>query len=455
MFIRKINTFLKDWSESSYRKPLLIMGARQVGKTTAIRMFSQNFDVYIELNLELEADRDLFAKESDVKRLYNLILLAKRIGNSDGKVLLFIDEIQYSAAAIASLRYFYELMPELYVIAAGSLLEVYLNKSRIGMPVGRISSVWMLPLDFEEFLEAAGQDALLASLREIPFQNYLLPVLRQWFRQYALIGGMPEVVKIYLETNDISKVRSIQIDLLSAYDDDMVKYAQTKEQADIIRFVWKHLPLEVCKQVSFSGFGSSEFRTEPIRSALRMLELCGLINLIYPYTTYELPALENTSKRPKLLMLDTGLLNYLANVQMEYFGTSDLNSIYKGIAMEHLIGQALISIGSDSLHPLGYWVRAKTGSSAEIDYLFRYGTKLIPLEVKAGKSGTLRSLRVFMEDCPHNLAIRIYDGDLVIQELSRQNGTKYTLLNLPLPLISRLPEFVNSWFSPQGLTFSR
>lgn len=445
MFKRRINAILLDWTKSSSRKPLLIRGARQVGKTTAIRMFSKHFEVYIELNLEHEEDRNLFESETDVKRLFNLILITRGIQDVSGRVLLFIDEIQHSDAAIASLRYFYEIMPELYVIAAGSLLEAYLYKSRIGLPVGRVSSLWMYPLDFEEFLVAAGQHSLLDSIHEIPFKAYLLPALKQWFRQYALIGGMPEVVGLYLETNDMSQVRRMQFDLISAYDDDIVKYAQTKSQAEAIRFVWKHLPMVVCKQISYSGFGASELRTETVRGALQVLQQCGLIHLIFPFTGYELPAVADQKKRPKLLMLDTGLLNYLAGVQAEYFGKSNLNSIYKGIAMEHLVGQGLITNTENDINPLSYWVRPKAGSSAEVDYVYRYGTSLIPIEVKAGKSGTLKSLQLFMENSPQDLAIRLYDGEPFMQELFRTNGRPYYLLSIPLALASRLSDYLEYW----------
>lgn len=447
MFKRRIDTYLKSWSESRSRKPLLIRGARQVGKTTSIRMFAKQFDVYIELNLEREEDRHLFASETDVRRLFNLILLTNGIQDLKGRVLLFIDEIQHSDAAIMSLRYFYEIMPDLFIIAAGSLLEAYLYKSRIGLPVGRISSLWMYPLDFEEFLGAAGQQGLLDSMHEIPFQAYLLPALKQWFRQFALIGGMPEVVGLYLDTNDISQVRRMQYDLIAAYDDDIVKYAQTKFQADAIRFVWKHLPSVVCKQISYSGFGASELRTETVRAALQILQHCGLIHLIFPFTGYELPAIADQKKRPKLLMHDTGLMNYLAGVQAEYFGKNNLNSIYKGIAMEHVVGQMLIANGENDINPLSYWVRPKAGSSAEVDYVFRYDSFLIPLEVKSGKSGTLRSLHQFMENSPQDLAIRLYDGEPVMQKMFRTNKTTYSLLNIPLALSSRLSEYIEYWHS--------
>lgn len=442
MFLRKINRYLKDWSESDFRKPLLIRGARQVGKTTAVRMFGQEFDVFIELNMELDDDRDLFERETDINRLCNLIFISKGVASSAGRVLIFIDEIQNSEKAIAALRYFYEQRPDLYVIAAGSLLEAFLDRQRIGLPVGRVSNVWMYPLDFEEFLEAAEQHQLLDTLKEQPQQAFLLPVINRWFRQYALIGGMPEIVSAFLKTDDLSVVRRLQADLLAAYDDDMVKYAQTRDQADAIRLIWKRLPMEVCKQVSYSGFGKSELRTESVRSALEILQLCGLIDIVFPYTAYELPTFQDISKKPKLLMLDTGLLNYLAGVQDQYFGSQSLNSIYKGVAMEHLIGQSLISQGGEEILPLSYWQRDKRGSTAEIDYIYRHKGKLIPIEVKAGTSGTLKSMHLFMDKSPQDLAIRFYDGEFKEQTIERKEGKPFTLLNIPLALVGNLKKYV-------------
>lgn len=443
MFLRKINSYLQSWSDSSFRRPLLIRGARQVGKTTAVRMFAQGFDVFIELNMELADDRELFEKETNIQRLCNLIFINKGVQSTKGRVLIFIDEIQHSENAIKALRYFYEQKPELYVIAAGSLLEVYLYKQRIGLPVGRISSRWMYPLDFEEFLAAAKQDKLLSAIKKLSHEAYLLPSINKWFRQYALIGGMPEIVNLYLKTNDMSQVRNMQADLLAAYDDDMIKFANTRDQADAIRLVWKHLPMAVGRQISYSGFGKSELRTESVRAAMQILQQCGLIYMLFPYTAYELPAIMDASKRAKLLMLDTGFLNYLAGLQADYFGAENLDSIYKGVAMEHIIGQALISLQSEEIEPLSYWQRSKVGSTAEIDYVYRHKGKLIPIEVKAGKSGTLKSLHLFMEQSPQDLAIRFYDGEYKLQSINRKVGKPYTLLNIPLALVGNLKGYIN------------
>jgi hypothetical protein len=422
-----------------------LRGARQVGKTTAIRMFSESFDTFIELNLELEGDRELFENETDVERLYNYILLRKGIAKPGKRVLLFIDEIQNSDKALNSLRYFYEQKPTLYVVAAGSLLEMYLTKSRIGLAVGRIENLWMHPMDFDEFLEAAEQTALLKAMKEIPCPDYVTKVARDWFMQYALIGGMPEVVKVYLESKDITKVRNIMKNLLITYADDMIKYAKTNEQAEIIRFVWEHIPLETGKQVSFNLFGGSSYKTQTIKSAMLLLEQSSLLKLIYPYTTYDLPALPLKTKKPKLLILDTGLLNYMAGVQDEYFGVNNLNSIYKGIAMEHLVGQLLTANNNDGFFPLSFWVKDKRSSSAEIDFVIAWKRQLIPIEVKAGSSGSLKSLMVYMNESGCELAIRIYDGDFSLQEITLETGKKFRLLNLPLPLTGRILEYIEHY----------
>lgn len=445
MYKRKIFSALREWSDSPYRKPLLLRGARQVGKTTAIRMFAESFDTFIELNLEFEGDRELFEKETDVDRLYNYILLSKGIAKPGERVLLFIDEIQNSAKAIHSLRYFYEQKPSLHVVAAGSLLEMYLTRSRIGLAVGRIENLWMHPMDFDEFLEAAGQTALLNAMKEIPCPDYVTKVARDWFLQYALIGGMPEVVKVYLETKDISIVRNILKNLLITYTDDMIKYAKNKEQAEIIRYVWEHIPLETGKQVSYNLFGGSSYKTHTIKNAMLLLEQSSLLKLIYPYTTYDLPSLPDKTKKPKLIILDTGLLNYMAGVQGEYFGIKNLNSIYKGIAMEHLVGQLLTANNISGFSALSFWVRDKRGSSAEIDFVVGRKRQLIPIEVKAGSSGSLKSLMIFMNESSCELAIRIYDGDFSLQEISLESGKKFQLLNLPLPLTGMIHEYIERY----------
>ena len=443
MYNRQILSELDDWSKSAFRKVLILRGARQVGKTTAVRMFAESFDTYIELNLELQDDLQVFETFTTVQRLYNLILLKKQVAHSKDRVLLFIDEIQYSANAMRSLRYFHEEMPELYVIAAGSLLEIYLYREKLEISVGRVEYRWMYPMNFEEYLLANGDQGLLKLIMERPFPSYALPVLRERFVQYALVGGMPEAVKVWLTTKDISQVRNCFDSLLHAYQDDILKYAHSTDQAIVIRHIFDTSFSEMGKQITYEGFGGSAFKSQAVKSAFQLLERASFITLLYPYTSSILPAVPQLRRRPKLIMLDTGLLNHQARVMEDYFTQPNLHSIYKGIAMEHLVGQLLSSVKAQNRFDLSFWVRDARGSTAEIDYVLIYRGKMIPIEVKAGKTGSLKSLMLFMDSVDHDLAVRIYDGEVGWEQITSPAGKPFRLLNLHLGLTARVCDYLN------------
>ncbi|MBP7205597.1 MAG: AAA family ATPase [Candidatus Cloacimonetes bacterium] len=444
MFQRLINAELQRWAYSLHRKPLVLRGARQVGKTTAVRMFGGDFDCFIELNLESPEDRAVFVKGTDVQSIYNLILLSRNIHPQGGRVLLFIDEIQHSPEALLSLRYFYEKMPELHVIAAGSLLDVYLRRNRLEVPVGRVEYLWMHPCNFEEYLEAAGQRQLLSLIRDHPFPEWSQPILREQFMSYALVGGMPEVIQIWLETGNIMEVRRVLDNLLQTYADDAVKYAQSADQASVLKHLIATAPAEVTKLVSFEGFGGSDFRAQSVKNAFTLLEQASLVSLIHPFTSALLPSLPKLGKRPKLLFLDTGFVNSLANIQGQYFAAQRLDSIYKGVAMEHLVGQELLSLASAQAFKPGFWARNARSSSAEVDYVIIWNGRMIPIEVKSGKTGTLRSLLLFMDEADHNLAVRIYDGPTRWETHRTPQGKQFRLLNLNLGLCTQLIQYLEA-----------
>jgi predicted AAA+ superfamily ATPase len=408
-------------------------------------MFGSEFDCFIELNLEVPAERDIFIDGTDVDSLFNLILLKKGVHARGKRILLFIDEIQHSPQALLSLRYFYEKMPELYVIAAGSLLDVYLKRNRLEIPVGRVEYLWMHPCNFEEYLQAAGQDQVLELLGTIPFPDWAYPVLREKFLEYALVGGMPEVIRVWLATGNIMDVRRILGNLLQTYRDDAVKYAASGDQANVLGHLINTAPTQACKLISFEHFGESDFRSQTVKNAFTLLEQASLLQLLHPYGNAVLPSLPKLSKRPKLLFLDTGFVNLQANIHEQYFTNQGLNSIYKGVAMEHLVGQQLLSKAAGDGFELGTWNRSARNSSAEVDFVIIRGKRMIPIEVKAGKSGTLKSLLLFMEEADHDLAVRIYDGQTNWETLSTPSGKQFHLLNLHLGLCTGLNLYLDAF----------
>lgn len=448
MFRRIIITELEKWLIQSNRKPLVLRGARQVGKTTAVEQFALQFEQYIYLNLELPEDRQPFEQFSNVETLVQALFFIKNCSLEKKKqTLLFIDEIQEVPAALNILRYFYEQEPDLAVIAAGSMLESLFDKN-ISFPVGRVEYKVVRPASFSEFLEAMGETAALKQLQQIPLATFVHNKILQLFHTYALIGGMPEIVQDYSQNKDLLALSPIYDSLIASYLDDVEKYASGDTQIQHIRHAIRSSFPEAGKRIKFEGFGNSAYRSRDMSEALRILEKALLIQLIFPCTSATLPLLADVKKSPKLHVLDTGILNYSVGIQREIIGTTDLHFVYQGTIIEHLIGQEILSSQFSALSNLQFWVREKKTSNAEVDYIFSYEGKIIPIEVKSGKEGTLRSLHLYMDEAPHAFAVRFYSGELSISQAVTPQGKQYNLLNLPYYLGTQLKNYLD-WFVKQ------
>lgn len=448
MFKRDILAELKKWRVKSTRKPLIIRGARQVGKTTVVKQFSSDFKEFIYLNLELPDDRKPFESFSNFETLLQAIFFLKNKSLADrSNTLVFIDEIQEVPDALQQLRYFYEDAPDIPVIAAGSMLESLFNPD-ISFPVGRVEYLVIQPASFREFLGAMGETTALEQVQTIPSSSFAHEALLKLFRTYCLIGGMPEIVAHYTEHKDLVALTPIYESLLVSYLDDVEKYAKRVSEVEYIRHAIRSGFAEAGKRIRFQNFGNSSYKSREMGEALRALEKALLIHLVYPQTSPVLPLLPDLSKSPRLHVLDTGMLNYFVGLQQEIIGTTDLNSVYQGRVIEHIVGQELLARQYSALRGLAFWVREKSTSIAEVDYLFLYKEKLIPVEVKSGATGTMRSLALFMDLAPHNIAVRLYAGELLHSTITTPSGKIVQLLNLPYYLVSQIENYLQ-WFEEQ------
>jgi len=445
MFGREIVKYLIEWMDSPERKPLVLRGARQVGKTTAVNIFSKNFDVYLSLNLEKKEDARLFERNLPVKELFQSILLHKNIRYKKGKVLLFIDEIQSSPSAVSMLRFFYEEMKDLHIIAAGSLFEIMLERKHISFPVGRVEYRFMHPLTFKEFLKAIGETQAVDLLNTIPAPAYGLTKLYKLFHAYSLVGGMPEVVNNYARSKDITALSPVYQSLLTSFSDDVSKYARNNTMSGIIKHCIEHAPFETGKRIKFAGFGNSNYRSREIGEALRILEKAMLLYLVYPATKTKIPVIPDKKKSPRLQFLDIGLLNYASGLQQYFFQYDDLLSFYKGILAEQIAGQEMMALDAGLFVKPAFWVREKKQSQAEVDFLYRFKEYVIPVEIKSGKEGKMRSLHQFMDYSEHPYAVRLYSGEIKINKSRTPNGKVFYLLNLPYFCISCLSGYLQ-WF---------
>lgn len=441
IFYREIIVELRKWVNKVNRKPLILRGARQVGKTTIINQLAKDFKYYVYLNLEIGRDRKYFAEFEEVENVVQAIFFDNNIPANADQVLIFIDEIQTEAKAVAMMRYFYELFPNLHIIAAGSLLETLLEVKNT-FPVGRVEYLVLRPVSFLEFLNAIGEINAFEFIQKVPLPVFAHEKTLRLFHIYALIGGMPEIVRNYAKNRDFVQLKSIYESLLTAYLDDVQKYADTDLRIELIRHAIQNIFLEGANRIKFAGFANSNYRSDQMSAALRTLEKAMLIHLVYPSTENQLPAIPNLRKSPYLQTLDTGLMNFFSGLQADLIGTKDLHESYRGRVIHHLTGQMLLTRMHSPLDKLRFWVRDKKQSSAEVDFIYLFKSKLIPMEIKSGKTGKMYSLRQYMETANHDLSVRVYAGKLYLQTLTNPSGRIFYLLNLPYFLVEMLPEYL-------------
>jgi len=442
MFNRDILNEFRKWAKKRNRKPLVIRGARQVGKTTAVRMFSSEFDQYISLNLERDEERIFFERNYPFSDLVISLFLYSGKKREGGRTLIFIDEIQNSHKAISLLRYFYEDTPDLYVISAGSLLETVLDR-KISFPVGRVEYMAMHPCNFREYLNANGQEQLSEILDNPKTPGFAHDLLISWFRKYATTGGMPEVVAAYAKQADLTALQPIYDALIQSYIDDVEKYTQSSAQVQYIRHVIVNVFGEAGSKITFEKFANSAYRSREMKEAFLAVEKAMLLKLIYPCTSVQYPANPNLVRKPRLHVVDTGLINHVKGLMGELVFSENISDVYRGIIAEHIVGQELRASNYSVLHKIHFWTREKKESSAEVDYILPWQGNLIPIEVKSGTIGKLRSLHQFMDQVPHSIAVRVWQGAFSIEKARTTNGKEFTLLNLPFYLVYRLENELN------------
>lgn len=416
-FKRLIDGYLEHWAGRKDHKPILLRGARQVGKSTAVRHLSESFANFVEINFEKQPEyKKVFKGDFLVARIVSEISAMCATPIIPGKTLLFFDEIQECQEAIMSLRFFKEDMPSLHVIAAGSLLEFALAELPT-FGVGRIHSMYMYAMTFDEYLEANGETLLLDYKRNAspsqPLPETLHNKLSTLIRSYFLVGGMPEVVGKWVETHDYLQCQEVQDDIISGYEDDFPKYRK-KVDPTLLRLTLRSAAVQVTKKFMYSEVGGG-YRTEEVKKALEMLLLSGICIQVVRTDANGLPlGSESDLSYRKILILDPGLLLRLLNmssidvsrITSEILTGDAADLVNKGPLAEMVAGLEILRYKTPNLrHDLFYWTRISKNSQAEIDYIEAKGG-VLPIEVKAGSKGGMKSLWVFMRDKGLTSAVR-------------------------------------------------
>lgn len=440
-------TLLKDlleWKDRTRHKPLVLRGARQVGKTTIVDEFSKNYDVYLRLNLEKEKDRMLF-EEDDMDKLVTSIFYHCKKLKTKKSVLLFIDEIQNSKKAVASLRYFYEELNYIDVISAGSLLETLMDVRDISFPVGRVEFMYLRPCSFYEFLDGMGEHFDLEIINRLDVEgNVIHERLISLFNDYVLVGGMPELIKEYSVNRDINAVNIFYESILNAYKDDVEKYTKNSHLIEVVRAILTYGWNYAAETITFEKFGGTAYSSRDMSAAFQIINKAMMLELVYPTSSVRLPIISNLRKKPKLLWLDTGLVNYISGIQYDVFSASNIQDIWRGRIAEHIVGQEILCLDNRVSANRSFWRRDVKTSEAEVDFILPYKGLLIPIEVKSGHRSRLKSLMSFMEEAPHNLAVRVWGEPFSVEEITLPSGKIIKLINLPFYYVGKIKEVLDN-----------
>lgn len=450
---RDRTSFLVDWLNSDTRRPLVLRGARQVGKTWLIRdLASLQEKQLIELNFEKRPDLESLFSSNDPKEI--IINIAASTGSKiePSKTILFLDEIQVAPHLLEKLRWFAEDMPELAVIAAGSLLDFALAKHQFSMPVGRIGYLYLEPLSFEEFLDAVKEHELRAYLENYDW-NLSIPAaihsqLMKKIKEYLVVGGMPSAVSSWAIKKAPDLVNQIHFDLLATYRDDFAKY-RGRLEVEHLEDVMSSVPRQLGEKFVYKEV-NSEVRAAPLKQALDLLCKARVCHQICATSANGLPlGAEINEKFSKVIMLDCGLCGASLGLSLHQLASvSEISVINNGAMAEQLVGQLLRTITPAYVPPsLYYWQRSKQGSEAEIDYIIQHENQIIPIEVKAGTTGTLKSLHHFMKEKKKTTAVRINSdlprlGPIELKD-SLGDSVQYTLLSIPFYLVGQLHRLLN------------
>ncbi len=445
---------LVRWKDKPNRKPLVIRGARQVGKTRLVRIFANDFfNNLVEINFDADPEKAGLFRSSDVQEIIKFLEIDLNVSIRPGSTLLFLDEIQAVPELLGKLRYFHEKMPALHVICAGSLLDFALAEPLFSVPVGRIEFMHLGPMSFSEYLLAVDRSLLLGYLQDFRMGDTvpqsIHDQLQQGIREFMIVGGMPGVLKTYIDSDkELALAVEEQQSIIQTYHLDFAKY-QSRVDVLFLQRIFKRIPSQVGQLLKYVSL-DRDAKALKVRENLDLLQKARLITRVCHSDGNGLPLVaESDDSTFKLLFLDIGLLNTILGLKLTDFIYEDHVLVNRGAVAEQFIGQHLLYQGpANEDAGLFYWNRQKQGSVSEVDFLTCSGSQVIPVEVKAGKTGRLKSLQVFVNEKRMPLAVR-FNSELpslhtVRTGIAGQASRDFDLLSLPLYMVDQLPRLLES-----------
>ena len=444
--------------------PFCILGAKGVGKTTMIRDFAGKFSNSIHLDLETAVDRAIFNFDASAEETLKAISFLKGKEIRGNGTLIVLDEICRCAGAMRWVENQvdkwtsgqvdggtkevggFELKRPL-VVAISSVMTKELSVL-VNPETGSLKQYRLFPFCFEEFLMMMNDPATLEAFREVPVPYYAYEKLLHYFHLYALIGGMPEITGEYSANRHLTGLKSIYEKIENNFLERLQDVTAGTKSQDLATEVLQNSYPFAASRISFNRFGNLEKGSREISQAFKALEQAFLLQMVYPVASTTLPLTPDTLKFPRLQLVDTGLVNYFSGIQKPLFQSHDMNAIFEGQIARQVVGQEILAAekpGEPDGRHLNFWVRSKAQSTAEVDFVIQYDDLLIPVMVKSGEPGRLRSLHQFIDMAPHAYAVRLYAGKLAVQQTQTIRGKKFYLMNLPYFLAGKIREHLGGF----------
>ncbi len=435
--------YIKEWADRKSRKPLIIRGARQVGKTTLVKLACEEMGLeLVEINMEDPQEFTPLLPQNDPHKVFQTIALSKQLREiNPAKQLFFFDEAQACPALIPFLRYCFERAPQYRVILTGSLLEFVLAADNYSFPVGRVEFLYLGPMTFEEYLSGTNNEAAIEQLQQVtveePFNEAVHKVFLKYLRNYLIIGGMPEAINVYRETRSYLEVERVKQSIITTYQADFHKYSP-KADIDLLNRILTAIPAQLGQKIIYTRL-SEGTRSDKIKHVLELLELAKIIQRCFHSHGDGLPlAAQQKTNYFKLVFLDVGLVQSMLGISLAAVETTqEINEIAKGALAEQFVGQHLMydrpMFEAASIH---YWERQVKQSTAEVDYLVPWDQRVLPVEVKSGHKGHMKSLQRFLQEKKGDRALRFSSGPLLLKDYAH-GDTAYRFLNVPHYLIGQ------------------
>ena len=449
---------LNRWLAKQTRKLLVIRGARQVGKSTLVRLFAEQNETVslLEINLERHPDLQPFFADKDPAKLLNVIEALPGIAPRSPDSILFLDEIQAIPEAIPMLRYLFEDMPDRPVIAAGSLLEFVLSQHHFSMPVGRVQYLHMGPMTFIEFLQALDESKLVDEILTYDIGKQINAIahkrLLERLRHYYFVGGMPEAVDTFVKTGRLQEVSEVHNAIIETYREDFPKYGGSRNLSRMLT-VFNFAARNVGIKIKYSNISSHD-QSKTLKNDIDLLCMARVVSKVLHSHCTGLPLQADIEEKIyKLLFMDVGLMNAICGLGWHTLSQMDeVKLVNEGTIAEQFVGQHLLALNAHSPNrEVNYWLREGKAANAEVDYVISVDDKIIPIEVKAGSSGRLKSLHQFAGEKNTPFAVRFDTGmastqhiKTTIQKSGKPVDVQYKLISLPLYLIERLPSLIQT-----------